>query len=209
MQKTEALLEKFGPLAIFLGRFIPFLRTFVPFFAGIGGMHWSHFVVWNVLGGLTWSTLFTLLGYFFGGVPFVQQHFEWVIILIILISVIPVIVGSIKAALARKKSKAAGVPEQVATVDAPEDADIMASVANFSMADLNRDPDEDETPREPLEAEPADEPEPEEENEPASSEEPATAENADRREKKPADPEEAEEPDPEDEPRKLGRHFAS
>lgn len=209
VQKTEALLEKFGPLAIFLGRFIPFLRTFVPFFAGIGGMHWSHFVVWNVLGGLTWSTLFTLLGYFFGGVPFVQQHFEWVIILIILISVIPVIVGSIKAALARKKSKAAGVPEQVATVDAPEDADIMASVANFSMADLNRDPDEDETPREPLEAEPADEPEPEEENEPASSEEPATAENADRREKKPADPEEAEEPDPEDEPRKLGRHFAS
>lgn len=103
--KTEALLDKYGPLAIFLGRFIPFLRTFVPFFAGIGGMHWRHFVVWNVLGGVTWSSLFTLLGYFFGGVPFVQEHFEWVIILIILISVIPVVAGSLKAAIGRKRGK--------------------------------------------------------------------------------------------------------
>lgn len=101
--KTEAMLDKYGPLAIFLGRFFPFIRTFVPFFGGMGGMKWRHFVLWNVLGGITWSTLFTLLGYFFGGVPFVQEHFEWVIILIVLISVIPAAVGAIKAWLGRHK----------------------------------------------------------------------------------------------------------
>ena len=132
VQKTEALLEKFGPLAIFLGRFIPFLRTFVPFFAGIGGMHWSHFVVWNVLGGLTWSSIFTLLGYFFGGVPFVQEHFEWVIILIVLISVIPVVVGGVKAALARRKAKAAGLDPDAPVDVAAAQAEVTAAANNFS-----------------------------------------------------------------------------
>lgn len=116
--KTEALLDKYGPLAIFLGRFFPFIRTFVPFFAGIGGMRWRHFVVWNILGGVTWSTLFTLLGFFFGGVPFVRDHFEWVIVLIILISVIPAAVGAIKAMISNRKKKkaaaAAGITEGVA-----------------------------------------------------------------------------------------------
>ena len=76
LQKSEAFLQKWGHLAIFLGRFFPFIRTFVPFIAGMGGMHWRNFVIFNVLGGITWSTLFTLLGYFFGGIPFVQEHFE-------------------------------------------------------------------------------------------------------------------------------------
>ena len=66
LQKSEAFLQKWGHLAIFLGRFFPFIRTFVPFIAGMGGMHWRNFVIFNVLGGITWSTLFTLLGYFFG-----------------------------------------------------------------------------------------------------------------------------------------------
>ena len=66
-------LDKWGHLSIFLGRFFPFIRTFVPFIAGMGGMHWRNFVIFNVLGGITWSTLFTLLGYFFGGIPFVQM----------------------------------------------------------------------------------------------------------------------------------------
>ena len=101
LQKSEAVLQKWGHLAIFLGRFFPFIRTFVPFIAGMGGMHWRNFVIFNVLGGITWSTLFTLLGYFFGGIPFVQEHFELLIVGIVLVSVIPTIVGLVKAKLSK------------------------------------------------------------------------------------------------------------
>ena len=102
MAKSEAFLDKWGHLAIFLGRFFPFIRTFVPFIAGMGGMKWHSFVVFNILGGVTWSTLFTLLGYFFGGIPFVQEHFELLIVGIVLVSVIPTIAGLIKAKFGKK-----------------------------------------------------------------------------------------------------------
>ncbi len=106
MAKSEAFLDKWGKLAIFLGRFFPFIRTFVPFIAGMGGMKWHHFVAFNILGGITWSTLFTLLGYFFGGIPAVQEHFELVIVGIILVSVIPAAVGAIKAKFGKKEQAA-------------------------------------------------------------------------------------------------------
>ena len=101
LEKSEAFLDKWGHLAIFLGRFFPFIRTFVPFIAGMGGMHWRNFVVFNVLGGIVWSTVFTLLGYFFGGIPFVQEHFELLIIGIVGVSVIPTVVGLVKAKLGK------------------------------------------------------------------------------------------------------------
>ena len=104
MEKSEKFLDKWGHLAIFLGRFFPFIRTFVPFIAGMGGMHWRNFVVFNVLGGITWSTLFTLLGYFFGCIPAVQEHFELVVVGIILVSVIPAVAGAIRARLHAKKA---------------------------------------------------------------------------------------------------------
>ena len=96
MEKSEAFLDKWGHLAIFLGRFFPFIRTFVPFIAGMGGMHWRNFVIFNVLGGITWSTLFILLGYFFGGIPVVQEHFELLIVGIVLVSVIPTVVSLVR-----------------------------------------------------------------------------------------------------------------
>ena len=101
IKKSEDFLDKWGHLAIFLGRFFPFIRTFVPFIAGMGGMHWRNFVVFNVLGGITWSTVFTLLGYFFGGIPFVQEHFELLIIGIVAVSIIPTVVGLVKAKLGK------------------------------------------------------------------------------------------------------------
>ncbi|MCH3926601.1 MAG: VTT domain-containing protein [Atopobiaceae bacterium] len=104
VKKTEDFLDKWGHLAIFLGRFFPFIRTFVPFLAGMGGMHWRNFVIFNVLGGVCWSMLFTLLGYFFGGIPAVQEHFELVIVGIILVSVIPAAVGALKAKFGKKKA---------------------------------------------------------------------------------------------------------
>ena len=101
LEKSEAFLDKWGHLAIFLGRFFPFIRTFVPFIAGMGGMHWRNFVIFNVLGGITWSTVFTLLGYFFGGIPFVQEHFELLIIGIVAVSIVPTVVGLVKAKLGK------------------------------------------------------------------------------------------------------------
>ena len=102
IQKSEAFLDKWGHLAIFLGRLFPFIRTFVPFIAGMGGMHWRNFVIYNILGGLTWSTVFVLLGYFFGGIPFVQKHFELLIVGIVIVSVIPTVVGLVKSRMGKK-----------------------------------------------------------------------------------------------------------
>lgn len=104
IEKSRAFLDKWGHLAIFLGRFFPFIRTFVPFIAGMGGMHWRNFVVWNVLGGITWSTLFTLLGFFFGGIPVVQEHFELLIVGIVAVSLVPTVVGLVRARLRPRRT---------------------------------------------------------------------------------------------------------
>lgn len=102
--KSEAFLDKWGRLAIFLGRFFPFIRTFVPFLAGVGGMKWHSFVLFNILGGVTWSTGFVLLGYFFGGIPVVQEHFELLIVGIVLVSVIPTAAGLLRAKFGKKQA---------------------------------------------------------------------------------------------------------
>ena len=104
LAKTEGMIEKWGPLAVFLGRFFPFIRTFMPFISGISGMRWSRFTPFSILGGLTWSSLFTFLGYFFGGIPAVQEHFELVIVLILVISLLPTVIGLIKAKVGRRKA---------------------------------------------------------------------------------------------------------
>lgn len=101
IEKSEAFLAKWGKLSIFLGRFFPFIRTFVPFLAGMGGMHWKDFALFNVIGGITWSTMFILLGYFFGGIPFVQEHFELLILAIIALSLVPTLVGLVRSRLSR------------------------------------------------------------------------------------------------------------
>lgn len=90
--KTQHFYEKYGAKTIILARFIPIIRTFAPFVAGIGTMKYSKFVVYNIVGAIAWVVLFLLAGYFFGNLPAVKTNFHLVIIAIIVISAIPPII---------------------------------------------------------------------------------------------------------------------
>lgn len=105
MERTHAFFEKHGGKTIFLARFVPIIRTFAPFVAGVSQMTYGFFIRWNIIGGVVWVAIFTLLGYFFGNIPFVQQNFELVIIAIIVLSLIPAVVEGLKARKDFRKSK--------------------------------------------------------------------------------------------------------
>ncbi len=105
MERTHAFFEKHGGMAIFLARFVPIIRTFAPFVAGVGEMSYGYFITWNVIGGLCWVTLFLAGGYALGNLPWVQEHFSVIIIMIVLISVIPAVVEAWKARNEAKKAK--------------------------------------------------------------------------------------------------------
>jgi len=97
LDRTHAFFQKHGGKTIFLARFVPIVRTFAPFVAGMGHMSYSYFFSYNVFGGIVWVLLFTFLGYFFGNIPFVKQNFELVIIAIILVSIVPAVWEALKA----------------------------------------------------------------------------------------------------------------
>lgn len=102
--QTQEFYEKNGPKTIIIARFVPIVRTFAPFVAGIGSMNYNTFIKYNIIGGFVWVFGLTLLGYFFGNMPIVQENFETVIIGIIVISVLPMIWEFISAKLKKNKS---------------------------------------------------------------------------------------------------------
>ncbi|NCN82667.1 MAG: DedA family protein [Candidatus Pacebacteria bacterium] len=99
IDKTQAFYDLHGGKTIILARFIPIIRTFAPFVAGIGRMKYSKFLYFNVLGGLLWVFGVTLVGYFFGNIPVVKENFSVVVLAIIGLSVLPIAVEFIKARL--------------------------------------------------------------------------------------------------------------
>ena len=105
MAKLDGFFERFGGLTIIITRFMPFFRTFAPFIAGTGHMNFAKFTLFNIIGGVSWVSLFVLVGYFFGGVPFVQEHFEIIVLGIVGVSVLPAIIGAIKGMVATYKGK--------------------------------------------------------------------------------------------------------
>ena len=102
IDETQKFYDKHGGKTIFLARFIPIVRTFAPFVAGVGKMEYKKFILYNATGGLAWVGGFTLLGYFFGNLPSVKENFSVVVLAIIALSVTPIVFEFVKAKLPKK-----------------------------------------------------------------------------------------------------------
>ena len=97
IQRTHEFYEKYGGKTIFLARFVPIVRTFAPFVAGVGSMTYSHFALYNITGAASWVLAFLLAGYFFGQIPAIQSNFHIVIVAIIVISILPIVFEFLRA----------------------------------------------------------------------------------------------------------------
>lgn len=109
MARLDGFFASYGGLTIVITRFMPFFRTFAPFVAGMGHMNFAKFMLYNSIGGLSWVCLFVLAGYFFGGIPFVQEHFEFILLGIVAVSVAPAVIGAVRAALSSSKKEGSDV----------------------------------------------------------------------------------------------------
>jgi len=96
LDRTRAFFEKYGGKTIIIARFVPIVRTFAPFVAGVGSMDYGRFIVYNIAGGVAWVAFFVIGGYWFGSLPLVRKNFTIVIFAIIFVSVLPGIIGFIR-----------------------------------------------------------------------------------------------------------------
>ena len=103
MEKTHAFYEKHGGKTIIIARFVPIVRTFAPFVAGMGDMHYGTFIRYNIIGAVLWVLLFSYAGYFFANIPVVKNNLGLVMAAIIVISILPAVVEIIRAKLNAKK----------------------------------------------------------------------------------------------------------
>lgn len=112
LDETHDFYEKHGVMTIILARFVPIVRTFAPFVAGMSEMTYSHFFAYNVIGGIAWVSLFVTAGYFFGRISFVKEHFSLVIVAIVAISVLPMVLKALSERRKRKKAACTTVAEE-------------------------------------------------------------------------------------------------
>ncbi len=106
LEKAHNFYEKYGAKTIIIARFVPIVRTFAPFVAGIGKMHYGKFITYNLLGALLWTAGLVYAGYFFGTIPFIKNNFSIAIITIVLISLMPAIIEFIREKNKKKKETA-------------------------------------------------------------------------------------------------------
>lgn len=104
LTKTHSFFEKYGPKTIILARFVPIVRTFSPFVAGIAEMNYKKFLSFDILGGLIWIGSLTFAGYFLGEIPWIRTNIEKVALVIVLLSVLPIVIELIKVKLSKSKS---------------------------------------------------------------------------------------------------------
>jgi membrane-associated protein len=107
LKKTHAFYEKYGGKTIIIARFVPIVRTFAPFVAGVGAMSYRQFIGYNVIGGILWVSICVFSGYFFGNLPFVKKNFSLVVIVIVLISLLPAVFEYLKHRAEAKRKAAA------------------------------------------------------------------------------------------------------
>ncbi len=106
LDRAHTFFEKYGGRAVILARFVPIVRTFVPFIAGVGSMTYPRFMAYNVVGGFVWIYFFTYAGYLFGNQPFVQKNFKLVILAIIILSVLPIVIEFVREWRKSRQAKA-------------------------------------------------------------------------------------------------------
>ncbi|MCL2724193.1 MAG: DedA family protein [Polyangiaceae bacterium] len=111
LDKTHRFFEKYGGKTIILARFVPIVRTFAPFVAGAGAMDYRHFIVYNVVGGVAWVSLMLGAGWLLGQVPFVKEHFEIIVVAIVVLSVMPMFVEWLRARGNNKEAQPAPLPK--------------------------------------------------------------------------------------------------
>ena len=102
VRQTQGFYDKYGGKTLIMAKFVPIVRTFAPFMAGVGRMKYSRFLSFNIFGGLGWVLSMTLLGYYMGGIPFIRRHFEKVVLGIIVLSVLPMVIQVWQTTRARK-----------------------------------------------------------------------------------------------------------
>ncbi|MDN0198050.1 VTT domain-containing protein [Streptomyces sp. S.PNR 29] len=121
LDKAHEFMEKYGPKAIVLARFVPIVRTFAPIVAGAGRMKYRTFLTYNVIGGIAWGTGVTLAGYWLGQIGFIKKNVEAILVLIVLVSVVPIIIEYLRER-SRKKRAAADAPAAQAQPPVMDDA---------------------------------------------------------------------------------------
>jgi membrane-associated protein len=109
LRTTEEFYERHGKKTIILARFVPIVRTFAPFVAGVGSMRYRVFLAYNVIGGIVWVVLLVLAGYFFGNIPVVRKNFSFVILAIIAVSTLPIVFEYVRA---RRRPRPMPVPHE-------------------------------------------------------------------------------------------------
>jgi membrane-associated protein len=105
LEKTQGFYEKHGGKTIILARFMPIIRTFAPFVAGVGTMNYRNFLIFNVFGAFIWTSVFIFGGYFFGNIPIVKENFEIVILSIIFVSILPMMIEYIRSRFRQKPER--------------------------------------------------------------------------------------------------------